>query len=126
MIRIHKDPTTPEAIADTLRLNLGDVMEREANLPNDVPLIVLLAKNPSFKDWVLQIMKTTLFTNQSSMKDESFSQFSQEDIEAFEVSQDFIDSVLEIVKDERKEEFVKYRKELIEESIKENPQFVEV
>lgn len=125
MIRVHKNRTTPEAISDMLRLNLGDVLENRHEIPMSTTFDEMyLASNQGFKDWLKHIIQVSLFFE--SMSDSERDSFSSDEINALKIDEALIQEVFFILGSETREDFVSYRHNLIAESMKPVPQIVEV
>jgi len=125
-IRVHKDATTPEAIADNLRLLFGDVFEDRDDIPKDTSFKVLLENSDNFKDWIVDKIQINLFTDKLVGTAKEFELFREEEFKAIEVNDELLDKVFTILSDETREDFINYRLELIKESQKEKPNIVEV
>ena len=120
-IRVHRDNTTAEAVADMLRLNLGDVFETRDDIPNDVTFFSLINLNTDFKNWIISLIQMNVFSNTNNK-----SSFDMREVEQTKVPKEFLNAVFLILTDTTKKDFVQYRLDLLTEASKENPNFVEV
>jgi len=119
-IRIHKDNTTAEAVADILRLNIGDVLEQRKDILNRTSFATLI-EDEEFKKWLIEIIQINKF---SQMQDGS--SFDMNEVEKVKVTDEFINDVFTLLSSVTKREFVQYRVDLINEACKENPNYIEV
>jgi hypothetical protein len=119
-IRIHKDNTTAEAVADMLKLNIGDVLEQRKDILDRTSFATLI-EDEKFKKWLIEIMQINKF---SQIQDGS--SFNMNEVEKVKISDEFINEVFSILAPMAKREFVQYRIDLINEASKKNPNIIEV
>ena len=125
MIRIHKDTTTADAIADNIKLVLGDVFENDKDLPKHVLFRDLIRNNNNFKEWLVDKMKISSFVA-NRVDAMSSEPFMESDYKEVVLEDEFIDKVFSYINDMKVEDFINYRLDLISESQKEKPNIVEV
>ncbi len=125
MIKIHKNPSSPDAIADNIKLMLGDILEERDDIPMSTTFD-MLAKNMNFQDLMRSVIKMALFVNSLAGTDKEFLPFSDTDINATALDELFVAEVFFILGDLTRQDFITHRKGLFRETRKENPNFLEV
>ncbi len=125
MIKIHKNPSSPDAIADNIKLMLGDILEERDDIPMSTT-VDMLAKNMNFQDLMRSVIKMALFVNSLAGTDKEFLPFSDTDINATALDELFVAEVFFILGDLTRQDFITHRKGLFRETRKENPNFLEV
>lgn len=126
MIIIHEDPITPDAVADNIKLLLGDVLEHRDDIPLSVTFDMMLGgSNGAFKNWIIENIRISLFVSSRRGDDDEFESFSFTDVQKIKVDVLLMSEVFFILGDVTREEFVAYRKNLIAEMMSEQPRFVE-
>jgi hypothetical protein len=126
MIRMHKDTTTPEAIADSIRLNLGDILETYKGMPDDITFELLMKHNPAMKAWIIEGIQMNLLTAAMMENDGENNSFTEDEFKAIEVGEEKLNAVFAILSKDTKADFVQYRLDLIAESQKKNPEIIEI
>ncbi len=120
-IRVHKDKTTADAVADMLRLNLGDMLEQRDDVLSNITFSTLVSLNADFKGWIVSLIQMSMFASRNDK-----SSFNIQEAEQVKVPKEFLYEVFSILSDTTKKDFVQYRLDLLAEASKANPSFVEV
>jgi hypothetical protein len=122
-IRINNNRPLPDAIADSVKLMLGDILEEKDDIPMSTTFD-MMAKDNNFHYFVRNIMKILLFAKSIAETSEELYAFTEADINNIVLDDLFVAEVFFILGDLTRSDLIACKKDIIAISMKEDPKKV--